>query len=72
MASVPSRNASPIAMLNTPARTPITTYTWPRSVEQMPLNINNLGNRTGCDGPLFPFGYGLTTTDPSPEILECK
>lgn len=47
-------------------------YTWPRSVEQMPININNLGNRTGCEGPLFPFGYGLTTSDPSPEILDCK
>ncbi len=47
-------------------------YTWPRSVEQMPININNLGNRTGCEGPLFPFGYGLTTADASPEILDCQ
>lgn len=47
-------------------------YTWPRHVEQLPLNIHNLDGKTGCDGPLFPFGYGLTTNDPSPEILKCK
>ncbi len=47
-------------------------YTWPRSVSQLPMNINNPANKTGCDGPLFPFGYGLTTDAPSPEILDCK
>jgi beta-glucosidase len=46
-------------------------YTWPRSNEQLPINIHNLGDKTGCDGPLFPFGYGLTTSDPSPEIAVC-
>ncbi|MBN1429405.1 MAG: glycoside hydrolase family 3 C-terminal domain-containing protein [Anaerolineae bacterium] len=34
-------------------------YTWPRSNEQMPLNITNVSGKTGCDAPLFPFGYGL-------------
>jgi len=47
-------------------------YSWPRSNEQLPININNSADKTGCDAPLFPFGYGLTYGDPSPEILECK
>ena len=47
-------------------------YSWPRSNEQLPININNSVDKTGCDAPLFPFGYGLTYGEPSPEILECK
>lgn len=47
-------------------------YTWPRSADQLPLNINNIGDKTGCDGPLFPFGYGLTYGEPVPELLECE
>jgi beta-glucosidase len=47
-------------------------YTWPRSVDQLPLNMNTVGDKNGCDGSLFPFGYGLEIGDPSPEILECK
>lgn len=47
-------------------------YTWPRRVSQLPMNINNLDGKTGCEGPLFPFGYGLTTDAPSPVILECR
>jgi beta-glucosidase len=31
-------------------------YTWPRSMEQVPLGA-------GSGEPLFPFGYGLTTGD---------
>jgi beta-glucosidase len=46
-------------------------YTWPRSADQLTLNINNIGDKIGCDGPLFPFGYGLTYGAPTPEILEC-
>jgi beta-glucosidase len=46
-------------------------YTWPRSNAQLPLNSNMKNLPTGCAGPLFTFGYGLTTKDPSPEILEC-
>jgi beta-glucosidase len=47
-------------------------YTWPRSNEQLPININNVNNKIGCDGPLFPFGYGLGEAGSDPiEILEC-
>ena len=46
-------------------------YSWPRSNEQLPININNSADKTGCNAPLFPFGYGLEYGDPSPEILQC-
>ena len=46
-------------------------YSWPRSNEQLPININNLSEKSGCDAPLFPFGYGLGYGQPSPEIQEC-
>ena len=46
-------------------------YSWPRSNEQLPININNTAGKTRCDAPLFPFGYGLEYGEPSPEILEC-
>ena len=32
-------------------------YTWPRSTDQLPLNIST----SEPGDPLFPFGYGLTT-----------
>lgn len=47
-------------------------YSWPRSNEQLPINVNNSADKTGCDAPLFPFGYGLSYEDPSPEIPECN
>jgi len=47
-------------------------YSWPRSNEQLPININNSEDRIGCDAPLFPFGYGLKYREPSPEILKCS
>lgn len=47
-------------------------YSWPRSEDQLPININNIGDKIGCDAPLFSFGYGLADGDPSPEILECN
>jgi beta-glucosidase len=34
-------------------------FTWPRSNDQLPINKNNATGKTGCDAPLFPFGYGL-------------
>ena len=46
-------------------------YTWPRSNDQLPININNSAGRTGCDAPLFPFGYGLAYGEASPVIPQC-
>jgi beta-glucosidase len=46
-------------------------YTWPRSNEQLPINVNNSAGKTGCDAPLFPFGYGLAAGESMPEIPEC-
>jgi beta-glucosidase len=34
-------------------------FTWPRSMDQLPFDYNNLG--TGDQGPLFPCGFGLIT-----------
>lgn len=34
-------------------------YTWPRSVDQLPFDFTNLGEGEG--DPLFPYGYGLET-----------
>ncbi|HSK65320.1 MAG TPA: glycoside hydrolase family 3 N-terminal domain-containing protein [Anaerolineales bacterium] len=48
-----------------------TAYTWPRTNEQLPINVNNTMGKTGCDAPLFPFGYGLTYGETTPEVLEC-
>lgn len=45
-------------------------YTWLRSNSQLPFDFKNL-KTDGCDAPLFPYGFGLTTNDPSPKILEC-
>jgi beta-glucosidase len=46
-------------------------YSWPRSNGQLPINLNNSADKTGCDAPLFSFGYGLAYGDPSPELLDC-
>ena len=48
-----------------------TAYSWPRTNEQLPINVNSTLDKTGCDAPLFPFGYGLTYGEPTPEVLEC-
>lgn len=34
-------------------------YSWPRSNAQLPINENNAAGKTGCQAPLFAFGYGL-------------
>ncbi|HEX5808044.1 MAG TPA: glycoside hydrolase family 3 protein [Anaerolineales bacterium] len=47
-------------------------YSWPRSNEQLPININNSADKTGCDAPLFPFGYGLEYGEQSPELEPCE
>ncbi len=47
-------------------------YTWPRTNNQLPLNKNNLDGRQVCDGPLFPYGYGLGKAGGQPiEWLDC-
>jgi len=47
-------------------------YTWPRSNEQLPINKNNTARKTGCEAPLFPFGYGLGKDGSQPvEWMEC-
>ena len=49
-----------------------TPYTWPRDNTQLPINLNNLGDKTGCEAPLFPFGYGLGEAGSQPiEWIEC-
>ncbi|RPI31592.1 MAG: glycosyl hydrolase family protein [Chloroflexota bacterium] len=34
-------------------------FSWPRSLSQVPFDFDNMG--TGEDGPLFPYGFGLET-----------
>ncbi len=39
-------------------------HTWPASIEQIPVNVDNQNDEPGFDAteakPLFPFGFGLT------------
>jgi beta-glucosidase len=35
-------------------------YTWPRTNDQLPINIATSEGRTGCDAPLLPFGFAWT------------
>jgi len=37
-------------------------YTWPRRIDQLPLDVDAAPSE-GCDGPLFPRGYGLRFGD---------
>ena len=47
-------------------------YTWPRSNDQLPINLYNASDRQGCEAPLFPFGYGLGTAGSQPiEWINC-
>ena len=43
-------------------------YTWPRTNAQLPINENNSSGKTGCDAPLFPFGYGLGEAGSQPIV----
>jgi beta-glucosidase len=45
-------------------------YTWPRTDQQLPFDFAQLAAQ-GCAAPLFPRGYGLSATDPSPAQLSC-
>jgi beta-glucosidase len=50
-----------------------TPFTWPRSNDQLPINVNNSAGRTGCLGPLFPFGFGLgEAASPPIEWMACE
>ena len=46
-------------------------FSWPRNNEQLPINFYNAAEKTGCEAPLFPFGYGLVFGETMPEIPEC-
>jgi beta-glucosidase len=43
-------------------------YTWPRANAQLPINENNSAGKTGCNAPLFPFGYGLGDVGSQPSV----
>ncbi len=43
-------------------------YTWPRSVDQLPLDRANVAAE-GCAAPLFLYGYGITVENPVPAPL---
>ena len=46
-------------------------YTWPRTMEQVTADKSALPD-SGCEAPLFPYGYGLTTAeDGHVELLTC-
>lgn len=39
-------------------------FTWVRNIDQLPYDFDNMP-MTGCEAPLFPYGYGLTYEDSS-------
>ena len=46
-------------------------YTWPRSIDQIPFDFANLP-ADGCEAPLFPYGYGLDAETSGPlELPDC-
>jgi len=45
-------------------------FTWPRTMKQLPFNFKALPT-TGCDAPLFAFGYGLDTSSKVTVKDEC-
>jgi len=48
-------------------------FTWPRSDDQLPMNINNDNDLTGCAAPLFPYGFGMDKQNSQPiEWIECE
>jgi beta-glucosidase len=48
-------------------------FTWPRTMDQLPINLNTVSNLEDCDAPLFPYGYGLGNAESIPiEWLDCN
>jgi beta-glucosidase len=48
-------------------------YTWPRTNAQLPVNIHNIEHTSGCDSPLFTFGYGLGEAGSKPvKWIDCE
>lgn len=45
-------------------------YSWPRSARQLPFDLTR-PVPTGCEGPLFPRGHGLTTAERVPLPPSC-
>src|SRR5258708_2387570 len=45
-------------------------YSWPRSDGQLPFDFPHIASQ-GCAAPLFSYGFGLATTDPSPAQFDC-
>lgn len=45
-------------------------FTWQRWNSQLPFDFAKLAT-DGCAAPLFPYGYGLTTKDQAPAMVEC-
>ncbi len=49
-----------------------TTFTWPRSIDQLPFDFENL-SESGCESPLFQYGYGLSVEDvQAVETIDCN
>lgn len=44
-------------------------FTWPRTIDQIPFDFSNLATE-GCEAPLFPYDYGLTTDASDSEWVE--
>ncbi len=48
-------------------------FTWPRSNEQLPINIHNIDHKKGCEAPLFPYGFGLGEAGSKPiRWIDCQ
>ncbi len=45
-------------------------FTWPRTMDQLPFNFAKLAT-SGCDAPLFSFGYGLDSSSETMVEDEC-
>ena len=41
-------------------------FTWPRSMDQIPIHLHNAAEMTECAGPLFSLGYAAGPDSPDP------